>query len=107
MRLASRDGIDLNQSCATLTAIDFADCFTRLSQIRVWNDGNPDSQPRIEDVTLTGGCGAPADAYFSAPVPNGPNCNFGVTADVDWGTRDDGNRNVAGELHRHARTASR
>ncbi len=94
VRLASRDGIDLNQSCATLKAIDYAECFNRLTTIRVWNDGNPDSQPRIKDVNLTGGCGLPGDAYFSAQVLNGPNCNFGVSADIDWGTRDDGNRNV-------------
>ncbi len=37
--------------CSTPTAS------TRLSQIRIWNDGNPGNQIRIGDVRLTGGCG--------------------------------------------------
>ena len=64
VRLASTDSVDLNQSCAALIAAKFADCFHRLSQIRVWNDG---MAPRVRDVQLTGGCGV-GDAYFG-PLP--------------------------------------
>ena len=68
-----------------LVAARFADCFHRLSQIRVWNDGNPDSQPRLTNVHVTDGCGAPADGYFSR-LPFGANdCRFTVTAEVLWG----------------------
>ena len=64
-----------NQSCSTLLALTFADCFHRLSQIRVCKDGNADNQPRIPRVTLTGGCGGAADAYFS-PLPTAStNCS--------------------------------
>ena len=86
VRLASTD-IDLNQSCAALITARFADCFHRRSQIRVWNDGNADSQIRIPRVALTGGCGSPADGYFG-PVPVAAvNCRYDVTVDVNWGTR--------------------
>ena len=44
VRIASRDEVDFNQSCAQLLASKFADCFRRLSLIRVWDDGNPDAQ---------------------------------------------------------------
>ena len=85
VRLASTDTVDLNQSCAALIAARFADCFRRLSQIRVWNDG---VAPRIRDVTLTGGCGI-GDAYFG-PLPTAAtDCRFGANVDVFWGTMDD------------------
>ena len=55
VRFASRNEIDLNaNTCAQLLAMQYADCFRRLSQIRVWNDGNADNQVRIGDVHLTG-----------------------------------------------------
>ena len=41
VRLASRAEVDLNQTCAQLVTARYADCFHRLSQIRIWNDGNP------------------------------------------------------------------
>ena len=98
VRLASQDDIDLNQSCNTLIALKFADCFHRLSQIRVWKDGNADNQPRIPRVTLTGGCGGAADAYFS-PLPTGStNCSLNATVEVNWGTRDDPPNNVNGNF---------
>ena len=61
--VASRDEVDFNQTCNQLAAASFADCFRRVSQFRAWNDGNPNSQARIGDVYLTGGCGN-TDAYF-------------------------------------------
>ena len=55
VRLASLDSVDLNQSCATLAQKAFADCFTRISQFRVYNDGNADSQARLTHVKILGG----------------------------------------------------
>ena len=51
-------------SCSQLLAMQYADCFSRLSQIRVWNDGNADNQVRIGDVRLTNVCGS-AEGYFA------------------------------------------
>lgn len=98
VRLASRDEIDLNQSCATLIAARYADCFRRLSQIRVFGDGNADSQARLTHVHVTGGCGGTGDAYFSTLPAAGTNCKVDVSAEVDWGTRDDPPNNVAGNF---------
>jgi hypothetical protein len=95
VRVASQDDVDLNQSCNALLASKFADCFHRLSQIRVWNDGNADNQPRIPRVSLTGGCGGLADAYFSYLPTASLNCKYDATVEVNWGTRDDGNKKVA------------
>jgi hypothetical protein len=93
VRLASRD-IDLNQSCSTLASSRYGDCFRRLSQIRVWNDGNADSQPRIPQISVTGGCGAPGDAYFGAIPVASNDCTYGVKVLVNWGTRSQGTTNV-------------
>ena len=87
VRIASRDEVDFNaNTCAQLLAMQYADCFSRLSQIRVWNDGNADSQPRIRDVVLTGGCGN-ADPYFGTLPVAATDCRFGANVDVLWGTR--------------------
>jgi Putative Flp pilus-assembly TadE/G-like len=94
VRVASQDNIDLNQSCSALQNSRFADCFHRLTQIRIYNDGNPTAQPRLTNVRLTGGCGGLADAYFSVLPTAVTSCKYDVTAQVDWGTRDDGNLNV-------------
>ena len=99
VRLASRAEVDLNQTCAQLVTARYADCFHRLSQIRVWNDGNPNSQPRLTNVHVTDGCGAPADGYFGRLPFGANNCRFTVTAEVLWGDRDDGNLNVIGNFH--------
>ena len=85
VRLASRAEVDLNQTCAQLVTARYADCFHRLSQIRIWNDGNPNSQPRLKDVHVTDGCGAPADGYFGRVPFGANNCRFTVTAEVPLG----------------------
>ena len=102
VRIASRDEVDFNQSCATLrNNVKFADCFSRLSQIRVYNDGNPDNQVRITNVRLSGGCPTPGDAYF-ATLPFGlTTCPYDVSAEVNWGNRDAGRLERSGELPRH------
>ena len=93
VRIASRDQIDINQSCATLAASKFADCFSRLSQIRVWDDGNPDAEPRIRNVALTGGCSF--DPYFGRLPEGASTCAYGATVDVHWGDRADNELAVA------------
>ena len=97
VRIASRDEIDFTaNSCAQLLAMQYADCFHRLSQIRIWNDGDPDNQVRIGDVHLTGGCannGSP-DPYFDTLPVAATNCRYGANVFVNWGGRDDGNKNV-------------
>ncbi|HET6616317.1 MAG TPA: pilus assembly protein TadG-related protein [Gemmatimonadota bacterium] len=87
VRLASRDEIDINAPCDALALSKFADCFRRLSQIRVWNDGDADTEPRVRDVFLTGGCPS-ADAYFGPLPVAATECRFGANVDVEWGTRD-------------------
>ena len=81
-----------------MIAAKFADCFHRLSQIRVWNDG---VAPRVRDVGLTGGCGRVYDAYFGplSVAANPPECRFGANVDVFWGTMDDDELGVSDELH--------
>ena len=94
VRIASRDEIDLDAlSCSQLLARQYADCFSRLSQIRLWNDGDADNQVRIGDVRLTGGCGN-TDAYFGALPVASTSCRYGASVWVNWGGRDDGNKNL-------------
>ncbi len=99
VRLSSRAEVDLNQTCQQLVTARYADCFHRLSQIRVWNDGNPNSQPRLTNVHVTDGCGAPADGYFGRLPFGANNCRFTVTAEVLWGNRTNGNLNVPANFH--------
>jgi hypothetical protein len=94
VRVASQDDIDLNQSCAQLLALKFADCFHQLSQIRIYNSGNATAQPRITQVHLTGGCGSVTDAYFSTLPVGATDCKYGGTVEVDWGNRTDPPLNV-------------
>ena len=97
VRLASRDEVNLNQTCAQLQSASFADCFRRVSQFRVWNDGNPNSQARIGDVYLTGGCGS-TDAYFGTLPIGSTGCRFGANVWVNWGDRDEPPLNVPGNF---------
>ncbi len=91
VRLASRDEVNLNDTCANLAASKFADCFSDVSRIRVWPDGNPSAHPLIKDLHLTGGCATRADAYFGpydGPLPSGSRtCTIGATVGVDFGAR--------------------
>jgi hypothetical protein len=98
VRIASLKTVDLNQPCTTLQQKEFADCFTRISQFRVYNDGNADNQARLTHVKILGGCGAPGDGYFSTIPVGAANCRYDVSAEVDWGTRDDPPNNVAGNF---------
>ena len=97
VRLSSNN-VNLNQSCDALVTAKFADCFTRISQFRVFNDGNPASQPRLTNVRVLGGCGSPADAYFG-PLPVAQNdCRYDVSAEVHWGTRSSAPWDVPGNF---------
>jgi hypothetical protein len=96
VRIASTDDVDIDSpTCDDLRNNSrYADCFHRLSQIRIWNDGNADSQPRVPEVSLTGGCGSPGDAYISALPPASNSCKYDVTVKVNWGTRSENSTNV-------------
>lgn len=96
VRLTSVDSIDINGSCATLAASRFADCFSRMSQLRVHETGSPEAQPRVTNVGLTGGCSATlGDAYFGPMPVDATDCRFGAEVEVNWGSRDDDNRNIS------------
>ena len=97
VRLASRDEVNIDAPCQTLVTADYADCFTRLSQIRLYNDGNGDAQIRITNVTLTGGCPT-QDPYFGTPPVGSTQCSYGVSATINWGTRADGNKAIVGNF---------
>ena len=73
--------------------MQYADCFHRLSQIRVWNDGNANNQVRIGDVYLTGGCSNDPthDAYFDTLPVAATDCRIGARVYVNWGDRSPGN----------------
>jgi hypothetical protein len=66
--------------------MQYADCFSRLTQIRIWNDG-AGNEIRIGDVRLTGGCGG-TDAYFGTLPVGATDCRFGANLYVNWGDRD-------------------
>ena len=97
VRVASAPDIDLDAyTCTALRDLSFADCFTRLSDIRIWDDGNPSAdEPLLKDVQVLGGCGNPGDSYFGALPLGSTTCAVGATVKVDWGTRDNGPLNVA------------
>jgi hypothetical protein len=95
VRVASSPDINLDSySCAQLQSLSFADCFNRLSDIRIWAGSNPDVEPRVHDVRILGGCAGPGDAYFGVLPFGDTGCKYDVSLDVDWGDRDDGQLNV-------------
>ncbi len=93
VRIASQPNVDLNQSCAALQSARYADCFRRLSQFRVYNDGGP-NEPRLTVTKVLGGCGAPGDGYFSTMSTGVNACDYDVSAEVWWGNRAAGNLDV-------------
>jgi hypothetical protein len=73
--------IDINaKTCAQLVAAQFADCFSRVSNIRDFKD-DPQTEPWIKDVTLQGGTCAP-DALFERPDTS--SCTYGVDVNINW-----------------------
>jgi hypothetical protein len=88
IRLAGVDStiidIDDPTTCAQLIAARFADCFSRVSNIRDFKD-NPKTQPWIQEVTLDGGLTGDLcspDVLFSRP--GGTNCRYTVAVSIDW-----------------------
>jgi hypothetical protein len=91
VRVAGKTGIDLNQSCATLSGAQFSNCWSDVTEVRAWKNSDPTTgAPLFKDVKLVGGTCAP-DAYFSRTA----SCQSGVSVDVDWGDRDDGNKAIS------------
>jgi hypothetical protein len=75
-------------SCAQIQAAQFADCFSRVSNIRDFKD-DPQTQPWIQKVELTGGTagnlcrdGAGDDVLFSRP--DGTDCDYTVSVDINF-----------------------
>ena len=86
--------VDLNSlSCAQLAATLYADCWSRLSDIRVYRSGNPEPAPIVGDVSMHGGTCAP-DPLFSRT----PGCTANVGVAIDWGSRANGPLNVPGNF---------
>ena len=109
VRIASRNEIDLDaNTCAQLLAMQYADCFSRLSQIRVWNDGNADNQVRIGDVHLTGGCGN-ADGVLRHAPRRRDELPLRRERLRQLGRRDDATdeHRRPGQLHRHGQRRRR
>jgi putative Flp pilus-assembly TadE/G-like protein len=78
--------IDINaKTCAELVAAQFADCFSRVSNIRDFKD-DPKTQPWIQEVTLQGGtCDAPpSDVLFARPDPPAASCTYGVSVSINF-----------------------
>ena len=75
-------------TCAQLTASRFADCWSRVSNIRVFKD-DPQTEPWFQEAEFNGAgspaCGAAAgpDAYFAASV-NPTECRFTGWIAVEW-----------------------
>ena len=95
VRVAGRPApqVNLDQDCAVVAALRFADCWTRISEIRAWKD-DPESTPYFTRVELTPASGpdaCSADPYFAR---NTVHCRYDVLVEVDWQDRDDGDKNV-------------
>ena len=87
----------------------FADCFTRLSQFRVFNDGNPTRSRDSRNVTRRSVDAARRrTAYFWTRCRRGADrLPLRRLRRRQLGnTRPTSTCNVSGQLHRHARTAS-
>ena len=93
IRVAGRPTVDFTADCPTVAASRFGDCWSRLSQIRVWRD-TPATVPHFQGVTLEpagGTSGCSPDAYFAR---NAASCAYTATVYVDWLDRDDLELNV-------------
>ena len=95
------------RSCAQLVAIKFADCFTRLSQIRVWNDGNADNQARLDERPPDRRLRRAGRRVLRTLPIGATNCQYDVSAEVDWGTRRRPPQQRPRELHREANGVAR
>ena len=87
VRLASPDEVDLT-SRAPHSSREIRRLLHRLSQFRVWNDGNADTQPRIANVTLTVDA-AVTPTRTSARSRSARPTAASAPSRVNWGTVDD------------------
>jgi hypothetical protein len=102
VRLASRDEVNLNMTCAALVAAPFADCFQNVTQMRTFacqtnvlpvcagvdddGAGETGDRPLVFDVTLGGESCSP-DPYYARLTPGASQCSFGASVLMDWSDR--------------------
>jgi hypothetical protein len=74
-------------TCAELAAMQYTDCWQRVSNI-AFEDSNPRSEPWFHEVTVTGGAAASGlcdpDAYFAKISGSTTSCDYSVSVTVDW-----------------------
>jgi hypothetical protein len=79
--------VDVNDpgGCSYLQSARFADCWSRVSNIRDFKD-NPQTQPWFQEVTLNGGASGDLcrpDVTFARPA-NDTDCDYTVSVSVNW-----------------------
>jgi hypothetical protein len=101
IRLASRESVDLGQTCDALVAAQFAECFRDVTQVRAFacknnvpicggadddGAGSIGDRPLVFDVTLGGGTCTP-DPYYARLVAGASACTFNASVLMDWSDR--------------------
>jgi hypothetical protein len=89
VRISGVDSIDISgntYTCAELAAMQYTDCWQRVSNI-AFEDSNPNSEPWFHEVTVTGGASTGQcnpDAYFAKISGTTTSCAYSVNVTVDW-----------------------
>ena len=92
VRVAGRPDIDISDSvsCSTLQSTTSADCYSNISQLRVYQPVNGlfGDRPQIRNVTLSPSGANPCvtDPYYSRPATPAA-CTFDASVFMDWGSR--------------------
>ena len=92
VRVAGRPDIDLSDSvsCTALQSTTSADCYSNISQLRVYQPDNGlfGDRPQIRNVTLSPSGSNPCvtDPYYSRPATAAA-CTFDASVFMDWGSR--------------------
>ena len=92
VRVAGRPDIDISDSvsCSTLQSTTSADCYSNISQLRVYQPDNGlfGDRPQIRNVTLSPSGANPCvtDPYYSRPATPAA-CTFDASVFMDWGSR--------------------
>jgi Flp pilus assembly protein TadG len=95
VRVAGRKDIDLDPAtaarCTQLQSATSADCFRRISEIRVYRPDNGlfGDRPQIRDVTFSPSGSSPCvlDPYYTRLAVGATNCTFDASVFMDWGSR--------------------
>jgi Flp pilus assembly protein TadG len=95
VRVAGRKDINLDPPttarCTALQPATSADCFQRISEIRVYRPDNGlfGDRPQIRDVTFSPSGTSPCalDPYYTRLTPGAANCTFDASVFMDWGSR--------------------